>query len=67
MLDIRSDDRPVRDVQLDRAFFTRILTLRLRIGREEDCHKSVDLSKNAEYSDCDASADTDILTIDHGW
>ena len=65
MLDIRSDDRPVRDVQLDRAFLTRILFL--RIGREEDCHKSVDLSKNAEYSDCDASADTDILTIDHGW
>jgi len=41
MLDIRSDDRPVRDVQLDRAFLTRILFL--RIGREEDCHKSVDL------------------------
>ena len=50
MLDIRSDDRPCRDVQLDRALLLRLLILRVR--REEDRNESVDLARNAEYSDC---------------
>ena len=53
MLDIRSDDRPPRDVQLDRALLLRLLILRVR--REEDRNESVDLARNAEYSDCIAA------------
>ena len=45
MLDIRSYDRPARDVQLDGALLLWVLILGVR--REEDGNKSVDLEDNA--------------------